>query len=576
MRRAVCFSILAALGALVQALPAAAASDTLVSVGSPTTPFPQSWQNTPAVAVDPAHPSVVAATAQDAIDTAACSAWDDPTACPFARVGFSGVYFSFTGGASWIQPTYTGLTRRHCTGPAECQLSLDNLLDGLEIGPIGTVPNHYQLGMFATFEPSVAFGPTPGPDGVFSWDNGSRLYHAHEVQNLDPPFGPGFKGLDAIGVSRIDGAPLTPDIVADQHNWMNPVIVTHQSDRLVSQQASVWADNAESSPYFGNVYVCSKPFRAHPGANTTQIILDRSTDGGETWTERDLSQAETRATGGRDACRIRTDSEGTVYVFWNGAPFENVKTFLTRSFDGGATFERPRLISTHVRCGPGEDGADFDGLTGVEAKPSRSVDVANGAPTGGDATDQIVLVWCDGGLGLNAERAVVITSTDGGDSWSDPVDAAQAGDRPNMPAIAISPDGQDVYLVYEAFLDPARESLADPTRMQGVVRHAEASDLAAWITLHRGVVGDARASSGMSDFFDTENLGEYQGAVATRDRGIMLWTDIRNAERCPAIEVHRQSLVDGNPNPTPAPNTDCPPSFGNSDIYAAALPDPTP
>src|SRR4029453_11597900 len=70
-------------------------ADVLVSVGSPTTPFPQSWQSTPAVAGDPAHRGVVGGPAMDTLDAAACSAWDDPTFCPFGRVGFDGVYFSF-------------------------------------------------------------------------------------------------------------------------------------------------------------------------------------------------------------------------------------------------------------------------------------------------------------------------------------------------------------------------------------------------------------------------------------------------------------------------------------------------
>jgi hypothetical protein len=207
------------------------------------------------------------------------------------------------------------------------------------------------------------------------------------------------------------------------------------------------------------------------------------------------------------------------------------------------------------------------------------VDLANGAPGGGDATDQIVLTICEGSLGINDTRALVMTSIDGGDTWSDPVDAAQPGDRPNAPAVAISPDGDDVYLAYQAYLDPWRDSLAGARRMQGVVLHANASDLSTWTTLHRGAIGDARASSDMSEGGrDHSDLGFYLGAAATRDGGILLWTDIRNAERCPAIEEYRQSLVDDpdNPLPTPAPNTDCPPTFGNSDIYGAVLADPTP
>jgi hypothetical protein len=559
-------------GSLIGGVESARAADpVLVSVGSPTTPFPQSWQNAPALAVDAAHPNVVAAAAQDAIDTAPCAA-GDPTFCPFRGVGFDGAYFSFDGGGTWTQPTYTGLTCRNYTGEEDDCIK--------EVGPIGTVPNQDRHGFFSIYFPSVAFGPVLGPDGVFSWANGSRLYYADRVQNLDPD-DPAFEGGTAVAVSRIDGQPaLTPDLVAAQDNWMDPVIVTHQKPNLGSGSdgLAVWADNAQSSPYFGNTYVCNAAERNLQNTLTVQVNFDRSADGGNTWKELHLSEAVDADTGSEGVCSIRTDSKGTVYVFWVQGWWQgHNNAILARSFDGGKTFEVGRKILLGERCGPDED-IDFDGAFGTEGSVRSSVDIANGAPTGADATDQIVFVVCDSTRGINNERALMMSSTDGGDTWSKPVDVAQSGDRANTPTIAISPDGHDAYLVYQGYLDPFRESLADPRREQAVVRHADASDLSTWTTMYRGPVSDARASSWMSSFMRREYLGFYQAAVATRNDGILLWTDIRNAARCPAIERWRQSIVDDpdNPLPTPAPNTDCPPTFGNSDIYGAAVADPTP
>jgi hypothetical protein len=165
-----------------------------------------------------------------------------------------------------------------------------------------------------------------------------------------------------------------------------------------------------------------------------------------------------------------------------------------------------------------------------------------------------------------------------GVTWSAPVNAAPAGDRPDFPAVAISPNGTDLYITYDNFLQPWQHSALSPPRlMQGVVRHADVGATGvpgAWADLHRAPSGDARGSS--QNGLTAEFLGDYNYAVATRTYGAAAWNDVRNAADCTAIDAFRQSLVDGVPIATPAPNTVCPATFGNSDIFGGSFLDPTP
>jgi hypothetical protein len=582
VRRASVLLASCALFVLGAALPAAASNgDTLVTVGSPTSPFSQNKQNEPAVAIDANHPNILAAGANDNIDLEACNAGDDTT-CPFTPgIGTSGVYFSFNSGASWIQPTYTGLSARGCTGVVgntdpPCTPT---------VGPIGTVPNYFESGLVSDGDPAVAFGPTPDGSGHFSWNNGDRLYYANLTANLSGGGVETFRGFEGIGVSHTDD--VAAAAAGNNSAWSNPKIISRQSSTTFSDKEQIWADNASSSPFFGTVYVCWAAFMGQeksPNALPAGLQVAVSHDGGQTWKQHPIGSA---ANNGQknplDGCTVRTDSDGRAYVFGIGTksqgahqPFELMST----SSNGGGTWSSPVAVAGPVSqpgvFDPAQGRPTIDSVAGARSDlaPAPSVDIANGAPTGADATDRIVMSYVSGDL---AHPHVFFTeSTNHGATWASPRAIESAGDRGFYTAPAISPDGTDVYVVYNAFTTPYHTNTASPNMLVGVVMHADTGGAAtgAFTTLHRGAPGDARGSS--ANALSAEFLGDYVYAAATRTYGAAVWNDARNAVDCPAIDAWRESLITGGSVAIPAPQQDCPAGFGNSNIYGGSFPDPTP
>src|SRR6516162_4292429 len=187
-RSAIFVALLAVTAALAVPTLARAQSglsaDSKVTVGSPATPYLPNGSNEPALAMDANNTAVLAAGANDLVDSAPCKG----SSCNLTPdIGISGVYFSFDSGTTWTQPAYNGLTA------------------------------YFEHGMSSHGDPALAFGPRPGPNG-FSWANGSRLYYANLAFPLST--GPGFAGASAAVVSRTDNPRAAANGV--QSAWMDP------------------------------------------------------------------------------------------------------------------------------------------------------------------------------------------------------------------------------------------------------------------------------------------------------------------------------------------------------------------
>jgi hypothetical protein len=570
------------------ATPVAAspATNAEVSVGSPHDIAPRSHQNEPVVAMDAHDPNVLVAGSNDYIDQQACPediATETATCDDFrAGIGVTGLYFSFDRGKTWIQPTYTGWQARDCGTATAC--------DG-SFGPIGRIPWYYEAGLIDDGDPAIAIGPG-FENGAFSWSNGSRVYYANLTSNF-PGKSALPRGYEGVAVSRLDDP--TPTSVLEKSSWMPPVIVTaQQSNTAFTDKEQIWADNAASSPFFGRAYVCFAEFRSNghhnPGTEIAPLTVSVSADGGDTWRTSQVQAADAGGHGkdgwGSSGCTIRTDSHGVAYLF--AEQFENPllsglpthgKQVMFRSTDGGMHWSKAKTLFTNTDpcffTDPLSGRCVMDGYTGARTDLASvpSVDIANGAPTGTDATNFIIDGWADASAGLNNEAARVAWSSDGGATWHGPTAVSLPGDRAMYAAPAISPSGDRAYLVYEAVTSPwAGDDVTSPRPWHGVFLSAPIGPAGpgAWTTEYNGPLADLR-SSFPGHRFREERVGDYVYAAASRDYGVGLWIDVRNAAVCPAIQDWRAESLDAGHiiTPAPWPLTDCPATWGNMDVWSA-------
>lgn len=549
-------------------LASPALADPVVSSGSPSAPFPQNKQNEPAVAVNPQDPAMLISGANDEIDEPACSGSD----CSFVNgVGTSGVSFSTDGGATWTQPTYRGLTGRTSGGTPTAPRTP-------YVGPIGTVPNYYEAGLVSDGDPSVAFGPRY-IGGTFTYAQGAQAYYASLVANLaTTKSDETFKGYEAMAVSHTTS--LTQAIsgsATSDNGWSAPRVISSAKQNAVtfSDKEALTVDGAQDSPYFGSAYVCWTDFRSNASGGQP-IVFARSRDGGDTWTSPATLTPAASSKGGRQGCDIKTDASGVVYAFLESQIQGNRGNgiLMTRSFDGGRSFDRPRPVADVVDIGQASFTSagytDIDGVAGARADSFPHVATAGST---------IVLAWADGRLGVGQEQALAQVSHDRGVTWTPAVNIALPGDRPVMPAVALSPDASTLYAVYSADRDPFRDSLTGSRRFLGVLLRVPVTADGLGTPAQAAVEsadGDGRASS--ANALVDEFIGDYNQVAATPAGAVAVYTSLSDAAQCPAINAYRQGLVSAAqgsvtpPPPKPAPIADCPGAFGNTQTKALVVP----
>ena len=477
-------------------------------------PFPTNKQNEPSLAQNPTNRLNLIAGSNDEIGEPSCTN-TTPSSCPFVNgVSVSGFYASFDGGQTW---------------PSRCQGLIDLSA----------------FGEFAFGDPAQAFDSRGNAYyGTLAFPNALTATPDELATGLQADF---------FVAKSTDGGCTYPSAAR----------VSGTAPALFDDKDAITADASPTSPFRDNVYAAWTKFSKQgiPGVGFDQIVFARSTDGGATWSSpRPLSPAHNNnAVGGRQGAAVKVGPDGTVFVVWQDTVNTQAVQRLAISHDGGATFPGPNItVATvtddFVNPVPGssfrQDARVFPSLT---IAPNGTLYVAwanrTGDPTNGHAVVQLV------------------TSTDGGLTWSAPVTAGEVSGRSAFFASVATDPSATVNVAFLA-LDDVPTGTAPGA---GVVHYD------AYLTRSTNggasfsrplkistVTSDPDGSS--TNGLGAQFLGDYITAVADTNHIFAVWTDSRNASPCAAVDAFRAGTA-------PKPNVirRCPTTFGNTDIVLGTI-----
>ncbi len=359
----------------------------------------------------------------------------------------------------------------------------------------------------STNDPSVVFGP----DGT-----GYLVYGGFGNTNADSGQLIGENGV-FLAKTTDQGATWKAHIPVILHTGEQTLDSTFEDKYYIS------VDMSDKSPFFGDLYIPWKRVTARDSA--TQIVLSKSTDEGETWSE--PVNVSYRVTGssedttfGQSFPLAATGPGGDVYVVWNHGIEHGVG--FAKSTDGGKTFSEPEIIHHYnifgitrdisVNDNPPEWRHTLKGSVRAEAYPVIAADI-----TGGPRNGFIYVCWAAD----NIPNIYFSRSEDGGQTWSDPVIVhSVTGNDQFWPWMSIDPLNGDLSISYF-------DSRNDPQNQLVECFVSYSSDGGLTWT-------DRRAADFGTDIsknpFYGHFAGDYSGNAFYDGISYPTWVDMRNAK----------------------------------------------
>jgi hypothetical protein len=364
----------------------------------------------------------------------------------------------------------------------------------------------------------------------------------------------------AAGTQACDGDVLVSISRDGGLRWEIPVVVDDgigcdlSKTQLFSDKEWIVTDNNPSSNFYGRTYLTWSKFEASSGEYASSPISEsHSDDGGAHWSEpQEISGSNAtlctfQVSGPANECDENQFSvptvgpDGTVYVAFeneqNQALWEADEQFdnqylLVRSTNGGLTWSSPTFIAGL------EDGSrdypinvdDRQTLTGYQVRVNSGGNIVASPTTNG----KLYLVFSDNRNGVHDSASpvtnvdtFVMTSPDGGGSWSTPMQVDSGAGDQWFPWIEFNPASGTIGVLYH-----------DRGASNGALYNTALAEGAPPGALTKTTVSTAPSNPTDSIFFQAEVPGcekcatfhgDYNGVAYGSDgKANMVWTDMRD------------------------------------------------